>query len=81
MQLRQHYMRFVYHYKKIFREIIYKRIRFGPWSQIAYMPRIVFDALAHTYFAQHFDIIARALLYSLRFEQFAPVLKPFYALL
>ena len=64
-------MGFVDKQQKILREIVEqckrRRTGFAPGHD----SRIVLDSLAEAGFAKHSDIIFRALLYALRFEQFA----------
>ena len=68
-------MGFVDKQQKIFRKIVEQRKRRRTRFTPGHDSRIVFDSLAKSRFAKHLDIIFRALLYALSFEQLALTLK------
>ena len=80
-KLRKHDMRFIYYYQKIIRYIVYQRIRPASRFKSRYVPRVVLYAFACADFSEHFHIVSRPLLYTLRFYQLAAVPEPLDALL
>ena len=73
--LRQRHVRFIDEQQKIIREIIEQCARLAAGLTARKHARIVFDALAHTDLAEHFNIIACTLLDALRFDEFIFGLK------